>query len=133
MSDISSGLGTVPAAFIGSVQADATANINIKENTRIEGNKVSITANANTQAKITPLSILLPVAFGYAESNPTANVKIADGAFIKTTDDLILSAVSDSEVDVSSIAISISSLPALTRSLFVGTVFSCFTILRGDR
>ena len=116
--------GTFATPVLGAVKANATANVDIRGNTNIEGNKVSVTANANAVGKITPLSGGLPIAFGYAETNPNAGITVADGVTIKSTDDLILSSNTESDVDVTSAAITLGSLPSLTRFLTVGTVLN---------
>ncbi|MBM4043508.1 MAG: DUF4347 domain-containing protein [Planctomycetes bacterium] len=82
--------------FAGVAISDADAEVVVHGGSVIEAGKLTIKADATAQARVFTVSTAIGVA--YCQGDPTAKVRVEDGATITTSGDLELTADAESEV-----------------------------------
>lgn len=91
--------------FAGVAVSDANAQILIRGGSAIEADNLTIDATAKSEAEV--LCVGTALGFAYGKSNPTAKAIVEDDVSIKTENDLKISSLADSVMNISAYTVTL--------------------------
>lgn len=91
--------------FAGVAVSDASAQIMIKGGSAIEADNLTIDSTAKSEAEV--LCVGTALGFAYGKSNPTAKAVVEDDVSIKTVNDLKISSLADSVMNISAYTVTL--------------------------